>query len=415
MTDTQKALQDGPLTGLTVIDLTRVIAGPLATQTLGDLGADVIKIERHITGDDNRAVGPPWMSDKNGETLDQSTYFHSVNRNKRSIIVDYRKPEGADLIRKLASTADIFVENYRPGTLAKYGLGYEELSKLNPRLIYCSVSGFGQTGPYSSRSGYDYLAQAMSGAMSVTGLADGQPGEGPLRVGIPMADIMSAMQATIGILAAANARSISGKGQHIDVSLFETQFAALLNPVASYLNAGVELPRMGNNHPSAVPYGVFPVDDGHIVIATFNDREFIRLAKVLGHPEWCDDDRYNTNGARVENRDLIRGEIIEALKGTQKDDWVRIMNEATVSCGPINSIPDMENDPHMLARDMIVSQPHQRMGVVRSPGLPIKLSDTPATYRHVAPELGQHSAEILRDALGLSEEEIDGLFKRGVI
>lgn len=415
MTQTSNPLCDGPLTGMTVVDMTRVIAGPLSSQTLGDLGANVIKIERRVVGDDSRAVGPPWMTDANGAEIEQSTYYHSTNRNKRSLTVDYRTPDGAALIQKLAAKADIFIENYRPDTLAKYGLGYNDLRKINPGLVYCSVSGFGQTGPYSSRSGYDYLAQAMSGAMSVTGIADGQPGAGPMRVGIPMADIMSAMQATIGILAAITARNVSGQGQHVDVSLFETQFAALLNPVSSYFNAGVELPRAGNDHPSAVPYGVFPVDDGHIVIATFNDREFTRLAHVLGHPEWCEDERFMKNGSRVENREMIRGEIIQALKGTSRDDWVRIMNEATVSCGPINRIPDMETDPHLLDRDMIVTQPHRTMGTVRSPGLPIKLSETPATYRHVAPEVGQHNAELLREMLGLSDDEIADLTARDVI
>lgn len=275
------------LAGVRVLDMTRVVAGPYAAQILGDLGADVVKVERPDGGDDCRLVGPPWIRNPDGtDNQQESTYFQSVNRNKRSITVDYAQPAGAQLIRDLAARADVLIENYRTGTLQKYGLGYEDLRKLNPRLIYCSLTGFGQTGPYARRSGYDYLMQAMAGVMSVTGARDGEPGAGPTRVGIPIADICAGLYCAIAILAALRHRDASGEGQQIDVSLFDSQLAAMLNTFSAWFNARTALGRTGNDHPSAAPYGVFEVDDGHILIATFNDREFARLAHVLGHPQW---------------------------------------------------------------------------------------------------------------------------------
>jgi len=404
-----------PLDGIRVIDMTRVIAGPLATQTMGDLGANIIKIERPGEGDDSRRVGPPWMKDEHGNELEQSTYFQSVNRNKRSLSVDFAQKEGADLIRKLAKNCDVLIENYRPGTLARYGIGYDDLKQINPRLIYCAISGFGQTGPYAGRSGYDYLAQAMAGVMNVTGYPDGAPGGGPLRVGIPLADTLTGLQAVIGVMAALRFRDQSGKGQFIDVSLFESQFAAMLNPSSSWLNAGAEIGRTGNDHPSAAPYGVYPVDDGFILVATFNDREFGRLARVLGHPEWVDDERFAKNGARVANRAALKQAMNEALKGHTKAEWVQILNDATVSCGPINALKDLETDPHVIARDGIVELVHPTLGKIRSPAAPFRLSESPAVYRHAPPLVGEHSRDVLSEVLGLDEASLDALSARGII
>ena len=291
-----------PLSDILVLDMSRVVAGPSATQTLGDLGANVVKVERRIQGDDQRLVGPPWMSGPNGEPLEEATYFQAVNRNKRSITVDYTKKEGADLLRDMAAKADVFFENYRTGTLAKYGLSYEDIKAINPRIVYCSLTGFGQTGPYSNRSGYDLLVQGMGGMMSINGLADGEPGAGPMRVGIPLADIFAGMNATMGVLAALRHRDKTGRGQYLDIALLDSQIAAMLNPFAAWFNAGVNLPRTGNHHPSAAPYGVYRASDGYILIATFNDREFARLAEAIGRAHWLKDPRYARSGARVENR-----------------------------------------------------------------------------------------------------------------
>jgi crotonobetainyl-CoA:carnitine CoA-transferase CaiB-like acyl-CoA transferase len=404
----------GALAGIRVLDLTRVVAGPLAAQTLGDLGADIIKVERLGEGDDARRVGPPWMLDANGNELEQSTYFQSVNRNKRSITIDFQKPEGAELIRKMAAKCDIFLENYRPGTLAKYGLGYDDIVKVNPPIIYAAISGFGQSGPYSSRSGYDYLAQAMAGVMSVTGLADSEPGGGPLRVGIPIADILAGLQTTIGVLAALNHRNTTGEGQFVDVSLFESQMAGMLNAFSAWFNGKTALPRTGNDHPSAAPYGVYPVDDGYILIATFNDREFGRLAKLLGHPEWIDDPAFAKNSARVENRHALKAAVTEALKGKSKAEWVNLLNAGMVSCGPINEIGDLETDEHVIARKAIVELQHPVFGTVRSPSAPFRLQKTPPTYRHAPPAVGEHTDDVLREILSLDDAAIRDLHERGI-
>jgi crotonobetainyl-CoA:carnitine CoA-transferase CaiB-like acyl-CoA transferase len=408
-------LDAGALAGLRVLDMTRVVAGPLAGQTLGDLGADVIKIERPGEGDDARRVGPPWMRDKDGNELEQSTYFQSVNRNKRSITVDFQQPEGAALIRNLAAKSDIFLENFRPGTLAKYGLGYEDLAQINPAIIYCAISGFGQTGPYSNRSGYDYLVQAMAGVMSVTGLPDGEPGGGPLRVGIPLADTFAGLQATIGVLAAVNYRNRTGKGQFIDISLFGSQLAGMLNTFSAWFNGGVEIGRTGNDHPSAAPYGVFPVEDGYILVATFNDREFSRLARLLGHPEWADDPRFAKNGARVQNRASLKVEVTNALKGKTKAEWVELLNAGTVSCGPINTIRELESDPHVLESGLIVALERPDHCIVRSPAAPFHLAESPPTYRYAPPAIGEHTDQVLRTILGLNEGQIHGLRECNII
>lgn len=404
----------GPLAGLKVIDMTRVIAGPYSGQIMGDLGADVIKIERPVEGDDCRRVGPPWFREPHDDVPGESTYFQSVNRNKRSLAIDFQKPEGQAVLHRLVAGADILIENYRTGTLARYGLGYADLKAINPRLIYCSITGFGQTGPYSDRSGYDFLIQGMGGLMSVTGHADGEPGAGPMRVGIPVADLLAGMNAAIGVLAALEHRHRTGEGQHVDISLFDSQAAALMNSASGWLNAKTKLGRTGNDHPSAAPYGVYEVDDGHIIVATFNDREFGRLANVLGHPEWITDPRFARNGDRVQNRPALKAAVAAALKGKTRADWVRILNAATVSAGPINDIEDMERDEHAIARGMFFDMPSPGFGSVRLVASPYRLSASPPDYRIAPPEVGEHSADILAE-LGVTPEEQARLRDAGII
>jgi crotonobetainyl-CoA:carnitine CoA-transferase CaiB-like acyl-CoA transferase len=403
------------LAGLRVLDMTRVIAGPYAGQILADLGADVLKVERQGEGDDIRRIGPPWLKGTENEPHQESTYSQSVNRNKRSISVDFAQQEGAELLRQLAAKSDILLENYRTGTLAKYGLSYEELREINPRLIYCSITGFGQTGPYANRSGYDYLIQAMAGVMSVTGHREGHPGDGPMRVGVPVADICAGLYAAIGVLAAVNHRHQSGEGQHIDVSLFDAQVAALLNTFSAWFNGGKELGRTGNDHPSASPYGVYTVDDGHILVATFNDREFARLAAAVGHPEWIDDPKFARNGARVANRQELSELLTAALQGKSKDEWIAHLNAATVSCGPINSMADLEQDPHAIERGLIVPMEHPINGTIHTVASPMRFSATPVRYKLAPPTIGEHTAQILSDWLGLDPDRIADLRLRHVI
>ena len=408
-------LNKGALSGIRVLDMTRVVAGPYAGQILGDLGAEVVKIERKGEGDDCRRVGPPWMDNELGRQGQDSTYYQSVNRNKSSISVDFATEAGADLIRQLVANADVLVENYRSGTLARYGLGYEELKAINPKLIYCSVTGFGQTGPYAGRSGYDYLVQAMAGLMSVTGHHDGEPGDGPMRVGVPIADICAGLYAAISVLAALNYRNVSGEGQYIDVSLFDSQLSAMLNTFSGWFNGGTALGRTGNDHPSAAPYGVFPVDDGFILIATFNEREFVRLSAVLGHADWATDPRFCSMGARVANREELKALVTEALKGKTKAEWVEILNAGTVSCGGINEMADLEKDPQVLARELIVSQEHPTNGTIRSAASPMRFSASPVTYRQAPPLLGEHNEQILSSWLGFDEAQIKALQAQGAI
>src|SRR5690554_162975 len=403
------------LTGVRVLDMTRVIAGPYAGQIMADLGAEVIKIERQGEGDDIRRIGPPWLKGTDGTDRQESTYSQSVNRNKQSVTVDYAQQEGADLIRQMAAKADVLIENYRTGTLAKYGLGYEDLKKVNPRLIYCSVTGFGQTGPYANRSGYDYLVQAMAGVMSVTGHRDGEPGDGPMRVGVPIADICAGLYAAIGVLAALNYRNISGEGQHIDVSLFDSQVAALLNTFSSWFNGGKELGRTGNDHPSASPYGVYEVDDGYILIATFNDREFGRLANAVGHPEWIEDPRFAKNGERVANRRALSAELTDALRGRTKAEWINHLNAATVSCGPLNNMADLERDPHVIERGTIVPLEHPVNGFIRTAASPMRFSATPVQYKSAPPTVGEHTTSVLNNWLSLNPEQIADLREKRVI
>lgn len=398
----------GALSGVRVLDLSRVVAGPLAGQTLADLGADVLKIERVNGGDDLRTLGPPWVRSPEGDR-EQSTYFQTVNRGKRSITLDFAKPEGAEVLRALARDADVLIENFRTGTLARYGLGYEDLRAINPRLIYCSITGFGQNGPYSDRSGYDYLVQAMGGQMAVTGLPEGSEGAGPMRVGVPIADITAGNNAVIAILAALLHRGQSGCGQHLDIALFDSQVALLLNSLSSFMNTGANLPRTGNDHPTAVPNGVFRVADGHVLIATFNDREFARLAAALGHPEWAEDSRFARSRDRLANRRALTDAMHDALSSHGKLHWMRVLNENKVSCGPINDMSDIVQDEQLHQRGMFVTLEHPVMGEVKVVGSPLKLSDSKVVYPLAPPLAGEHTEEILRDRLGMDDDQIAAL------
>ncbi len=403
----------GPLAGLRVLDLTRILAGPTCTQLLGDLGADVIKIERPGTGDDTRGWGPPFL----GEADDgESAYYLCTNRNKRSVAVDLAAAEGQELIRKLAAASDIVCENFKVGGLARYGLDYDSLSAANPGLIYCSLTGFGQSGPYSHRAGYDFLIQGMGGIMSLTGFPDEEGGR-PTKAGVGIADVMCGMYATSAVLAALHARQMTGKGQHIDVALFDSQIAWLINQGVAYLVDGEDPPRRGNGHPHIVPYDTFPATDGQFIIAVGNDAQFARLCEVLGRPEWVHDPRFARNVDRVRNREVLMPLINEVTATRSSQAWIADLEAVGVPCGPVNTLSQVFNDPQTLARQMRITMPHEAAqgGEVDLIGNPLKLSETPVTYRHAPPQLGAHTDDVLRDTLGLAEHEIEALRASGVI
>lgn len=400
----------GALDGVRVIDMTRVVAGPLCTQIMGDLGAEIAKVERRGHGDDLRALGPPFV-----EGTEDSTYFVTLNRNKRSVSLDFTQPEGAAILKRMVVKADVLVENFRSGTLDRYGLGWEELRKINPRLIFCSVTGFGQTGPYAGRSGYDFVAQAMSGLMEVTGEPDEAPGGGPQRVGVPVADMFTGWAATVSILAALRHRDRTGEGQAIDVNLFETMTSLMQAPMSSWLNAQKLFPRSGNDSPVAVPYGVFSGSDAKFVIGVLNDREFLRLAEALGHPEWANDPRFRRARDRSVNRAAILSRMKALLATRPRAHWLAVLEEAKITSGPINTAEDVERDPAIAERGMIVELPHRGTGRVRVPASPLHLSATPVEYRRGIPAPGQDSDEVLAEFAGLSREEIAAARAAGVV
>ena len=393
----------GALAGVTVLDLTRILSGPFSTMILADLGADVIKVEDTAGGDDTRHWGPPY----HGE---DAAYYHSVNRNKRSLAVDLKSADGIAVVRRLASSADVLVENFRPGTAARLGLGYAELSAVNPRLVYGSVSGYGHTGPMSQHPGYDAIAQAMSGAMSVTGEADGEP----VRFGTSAADLAAGMWVTIGILAALTSRERTGRGQHVDVALLDGLTAWLTYAAQNYFASGETPRRYGSAHPNIVPYQGFSTGDGEVMIAVGNDGLWRRFAGVVGLQHLVDDERFATNPARVRNRAELLPVIEQALRTRSASAWTDLLTAAGVPVGPILTVPETVEHPQVLARGMVVDLPHSTEGTVRTLGSPLKLSDTPPNLRHASPTHGQHTAEILVD-LGLSQDEIDGLRQRGAI
>jgi len=403
------------LEGLKVLDLSRVLAGPWASQVLGDLGADVVKVERPDGGDETRAWGPPYLKDGEGRDTSEAAYYLSANRNKRSITVDITKPEGQEIVRRLAAQSDILLENFKVGGLAKYGLDHESLKAVNPRLIYCSITGFGQTGPYAPRAGYDFLIQGMGGLMSITGRKDGEPGEGPQKVGVALTDVLTGLYSVIAVLAALQHRNRTGLGQHIDMALLDVQVSSLANQNMNYLTTGKPPVRMGNAHPNIVPYQDFPTADGGMIIAVGNDRQFATLARAMGHPEWAEDKRFATNTARVANRDEIIPLMNEVTRGRATRDWVAALEAVGVPCGPINTLGDVFQDPQVIARAMKLALPHPLAGEVPLVASPLRLSETPVSYDLPPPLLGEHTREILSERLGMDEAEIERLAGEGII
>jgi len=405
----------GALAGVRVLDLSRILAGPWAGQTLADLGAEVIKVERPGTGDDTRAWGPPFLRGSDGEETTESAYFLCTNRNKKSLTVDIARPEGWKLVRQLAACSDVLIENYKLGGLKQYGLDYESLREVNPRLVYCSITGFGQTGPYASRAGYDFLIQAMGGLMSITGQKDGEPGAGPQKVGVALTDILTGLYSTVAILAALSHREKSGKGQWLDMALFDVQVASLANQASNYLVGGKAPKRMGNAHPNIVPYQDFPTSDGYMVIAVGNDRQFARLCQTAGCPELATDPRYIDNRARVAHRVELTLALEAATVQRTTAEWVAALEAVGVPCGPINNIDDLFADPHVKARGLRRELDRPGVGPVPFVANPIRMSETPVEYRAAPPTLGQHSHEILQGVLGLTDADIAQLRAAGVV
>ncbi len=401
--------RNAPLAGIRVLDLTRVLAGPWCTQNLADLGAEVIKIERPGSGDDTRAWGPPYLKNAAGENTSEAAYYLSANRNKFSVALDIATERGADAVRELARQSDIVVENFKVGGLRKYGLDYESLKAINPRLIYCSITGFGQTGPYASRPGYDFMIQGMGGLMSITGERDDLPGGGPQKAGVAVTDLMTGMYSTVGILAAIIERGRSGLGQHIDMALLDCQVAMLANQNLNYLTSGVAPRRAGNAHQNLVPYQVFAAADGHLIVAVGNDSQFRNYCRVIGRPELAADERFSTNPQRVRNRDTLVPILAECMAAGERDSWLAALEAAGVPAGPINTLDQVYEDPQVLAREMRRELPHALGGTVPIAASPLKFSDTPVQYQRPAPMLGEHTHQILSERLGMSEADIQAL------
>ena len=398
----------GALAGIQVLDLSRVLAGPWCTQMLVDLGADVVKVERPGAGDDTRHWGPPFLKDAGGNDTDQASYFTACNRNKRSVTIDMATEEGQQLIRQMALQADVLVENFKVGGLARYGLDHATLRALNPRLIYCSVTGFGQDGPYAERAGYDLMVQAMTGMMSITGRPDEEPGGGPLRVGVALTDLFTGVYASSAILAALHARHSTGEGQHIDMALLDVGMAILANQAAGFLATGVAPMRQGNSHPSLAPYQDFATQDGSMLLAIGNDGQFARFCQATGHPEWAQDPRFASNTLRLRHRaELIS--MMETLTRTRSTaEWVALLQDKAVPCGPINTIADAFDDAQVQARGLKVVQPrHAGDGIASIAGVasPLRLTSHPPVLRHAPPALGQHTNEVLGE-MGLDAERI---------
>jgi crotonobetainyl-CoA:carnitine CoA-transferase CaiB-like acyl-CoA transferase len=405
----------GALSHIRVLDLSRILAGPWAGQLLGDLGADVVKIERPTAGDDTRAWGPPFLRDAAGAETRDAAYFLCANRNKRSVTIDFTRPEGQALITALARESDIVIENFKRGGLAAYGLDYATLGAVNPRLIYCSITGFGQTGPYADRAGYDFLIQGMGGLMSITGRRDGEPGAGPQKVGVAVTDILTGLYASNAILAALAYREVSGLGQHIDMALLDVQIASLANQTMNYLSTGKAPVRMGNAHPNIVPYQDFPTADGAMILAVGNDGQFAKLALAAGQPGWAVSPLFATNKVRVENRDAFVAAFSAVSVTRTTRDWIAALEAAGVPCGPINTLADVFADPQVAARGMEIRMEHAAGVAVPLVANPIRMSETPPSYRTAPPVLGQHTRAVLAERLGLDEAAIAALAEQGVI
>jgi len=401
----------GALEGVRVLDLSRILAGPLATQTLADLGAEVIKVERPGRGDDTRAWGPPFVTDSQGRPSAESAYFVCCNRGKQSVTLDLSHPEGQEVVRALARHSDVLVENYKVGDLARFGLAYEQLRGLNPRLVYCSITGYGQTGPYCARPGYDPVAQALGGLMSITGTREGPP----QRVGVAVVDVLASTWSVIAILAALRHRERSGAGQHIDTSLLDVQVSALVNVAQNYLSAGLVSERNGGEHPSVMPSQTFACADGRVMIAAANDQQFARLCTVLQIEALAQDPRFRSNGDRVRNRAELTRLLEQRLQTAGMSEWERRLNEVGVPCGRINDIAQVFADPQVRHRGMRIEMEHPLAGTLPLLSSPMDLSATPVEYRRPPPLLGQHTDEVLGRLLGFSPERIAALRAAGVL
>ncbi len=396
-----------------VLDLSRILAGPWAGQLFADLGAEVIKVERPGQGDDTRGWGPPYLKDGDGNDA-ESAYYLSANRGKRSVAIDIARPEGQALVKELAAQSDILLENYKVGGLARYGLDYASLRAVNPGLIYCSITGFGQTGPYRERAGYDFLLQAMGGLMSITGAPDDQGGE-PTKVGVALTDILTGMYATVASLAALAHRERTGEGQHIDLALLDVQVATLANQAMNYLVGGQVPQRMGNAHPNIVPYQTFPTRDGYLVLTVGNDDQFRRLVEIMGRPDLSADERFATNAGRVAHRDGLIPELAAVFRTRTTDAWLRELEAAGVPCGPVNSIDRVFDDPQIRARGMQTYTEHPQLGTIPGVANPIRYSATPLTSHEPAPRLGEHTDRVLQELLGRSADDAERLRRAGVI
>ena len=407
----------GALAGIKVLDLSRVLAGPWATQMLADLGADVVKVERPVVGDDTRHWGPPFLKNDAGNDSRDASYFTSCNRNKRSITVDMAHPEGQALLKKMAAEADVVVENFKTGGLAQYGLDYASLKTLNPRLVYCSITGFGQDGPYAERAGYDLMVQAMCGLMSITGHADGEPGGGPLKVGVAVIDVFTGLYASNAILAALNARHATGEGQYIDMALLDVGMAVLANQAAGFLATSKAPGRAGNIHPSLAPYQDFTTLDGNVLLAIGNDGQFARFCAAIGKDAWAQDARFTTNTARVQNRSALLELMKPVMLQRSTTDWITLFEDKAVPCGPINTIAEAFEDPQVKARGIRKTLPRNAgdgISSIATVANPMRLSGTPVTYRYAPPTLGQHTDEVLRE-FGLDANQIANLHQQGVV
>lgn len=405
----------GALDGLRVLDLSRVLAGPWAGQILGDLGAEVIKVERPGRGDDTRAWGPPYLNDAQGAPTSESAYYLSANRNKQSVTIDITRPEGQRLVKELVAESDVLLENFKVGGLKRYGLDYDSLAAINPRLIYCSITGFGQDGPYAERPGYDFLIQGMGGLMSITGQPDGEPGGGPVKAGVALTDITTGLYAAIAVLAAVNHRHQSGEGQHIDMALLDVQVATLANQAMNFLTSGTAPGRMGNAHPNIVPYQTFPAADGDIILTIGNDHQFARFCDVAGRPEWASDERFATNAARVANRATLIPTLRQTTVMKTTAEWLRLLEDAGVPGGPVNTIEQVFEDPQVRHRGLRIDLSHPLTKSVPLVGSPLRLSASPVRYQTPPPLLGQHTGEVLSQVLGLDPAAIEQLQRDGVI
>ena len=405
----------GPLNGLRVLDFSRILAGPWAAQTMADLGAEVIKIERRGTGDDTRLWGPPFIADADGREIPDAAYFHCANRGKKSLTLDLASARGQEIVRRLVATSDILVENYKRGGLARYRLGYEDLRAVNPGLIYCSITGFGQTGPYADRAGYDFLIQAMGGLMSITGERDDLPGGGPQKVGVAVTDVLTGLYTAIAALAALREREKTGQGRHVDMALFDVAVASTANQAMNYLVSGEAPGRMGNGHPNVVPYQSFATADRHVVVAVGNDSQFARFCEAGGRPALAGDARFRTNAGRVEHRDALIPALSEMMLTRTQAEWIAALEAVGVPCGPINGLDQIFADPQAIARELRIDLPHSEAGTLPGVANPIRYVDAPHDYAGGAPVLGEHTEQVLAGILGMDEDEIAALREDGVV